>query len=107
MGYAYRYSPDGSRELTIVEDKAAIVRRIFNNYLDGKSMRVIAIGLNNDGIDTSKGHPWVSSTIAQVLTNPHYYGKTYMGMSWLKAEKRIRAPASNWTIADGNHPPIV
>lgn len=49
----YRKGEDGNPE--IVPEEAKIIRRIFNEYLLGKSLNVIAQGLIDDGILTPRG----------------------------------------------------
>jgi site-specific DNA recombinase len=48
--YGYRPVPGKRGELEIVEAEADVVRRIFREYVAGKTPREIAHGLNRDGI---------------------------------------------------------
>ena len=73
--------PDrGLRE--IVPEQAAIVRRIFTEYLAGKSPRAIARALNQDGIPGPTGGIWFDTVIRGrparhdgLLRNPLYAGR--------------------------------
>ena len=67
---------------TINEAEAGIVRRIYADYLDGKSSRTIAMSLNRDGIPGPQGSEWGPSTIhgnpkrgTGILNNELYVGK--------------------------------
>lgn len=59
-----------------------IVRRIFQEYIEGKGFDRIARGLYNEGIPTSsqiRGKPnasdkWHGSSVRVILMNPHYTG---------------------------------
>ncbi|PJB70265.1 MAG: resolvase [Alphaproteobacteria bacterium CG_4_9_14_3_um_filter_47_13] len=69
-------------ERTINEDQARIVNRIFKEYLEGKSPKAIAAGLNKDGIPGPTGKSWGSSTIygnrqrgTGILNNELYIGE--------------------------------
>jgi site-specific DNA recombinase len=64
-GRAYGYRPAlGKRgELEIVDEEAEVVRRIFREYVAGKTPREIAHALNKDGIRPPRGTNWTSSTI--------------------------------------------
>lgn len=64
-GYAFGYRPILGRpgELEIVEDEAVVVRRIFGDYVSGKTPRQIAHTLNKEGIRPPKGKHWIASTI--------------------------------------------
>lgn len=65
----------------LLPDEAAIVRRVFEEYLSGKGTEAIANGLNADGL-TNRGGKWYPSVIAHMLRNIDYTGnlllqKTY------------------------------
>lgn len=65
----------------LLPDEAAIVRRVFEEYLSGKGTEAIANGLNADGL-TNRGGKWYPSVIAHMLRNVDYTGnlllqKTY------------------------------
>lgn len=84
----------GKRE--IVESEAAIVRRVFQEYAAGQSIRGICIRFNDEGIAspgaTKKNYQdadtyrnlsefgrtiWGSGAIYRILKNPAYVGKSY------------------------------
>lgn len=50
--YGYVKSPEDKHKLVVDEVASEIVKRIFREFLDGKSMYKIAEGLNQDGIDS-------------------------------------------------------
>lgn len=65
----------------LLPDEAAIVKRVFDEYLSGKGTEAIANGLNADGL-TNRGGKWYPSVIAHMLRNVDYTGnlllqKTY------------------------------
>ncbi|XVV06350.1 recombinase family protein [Actinosynnema sp. CA-248983] len=67
-GYKPVYSPDTGRSLgwVIVEEEAAIIRRIVADGLDGKGPTTIARELNAEGIPTSRGHLWDKRRVQHV-----------------------------------------
>jgi len=67
------YDWEGDR-LVIVPEEAAIVRRIFQNFLDGKSRLETERELNGEGITTKGGFKWCDSNIRCILTNVTYTG---------------------------------
>ena len=77
----YDKGPDGG--LVINNEQAKIVRRIYGEFLEGKSPFAIAKGLTADGIPSPAGKPqWNDLTIKRVLSNETYKGdkllqKTY------------------------------
>lgn len=57
------------------EDEAAIVRRIYREYLEGANFRDIAMGLERDKIKTGgKRYKWHLSTVQGILQNEKYIG---------------------------------
>ena len=77
------YTKDKDGNLIIDEEEAVIIRRIFREYLEGKSLIQIARGLEADGILTGAGKKkWRPETIKKMLQNEKYIGdallqKTY------------------------------
>jgi site-specific DNA recombinase len=72
--YGYRYAEDKSG-LVVIPAEAEIVRRIFNEYVAGRSMTQIAKGLHGDGVKTKKGAYWRQAQISGFLRNTIYIGK--------------------------------
>jgi hypothetical protein len=72
----------------------AIVERIYDQYLHGKSPFEIAKELTADGIPTPKGkEKWTTSTVSYILGNDRYSGDIIMQKSIcvdLFAHKRVR-----------------
>jgi site-specific DNA recombinase len=61
--YGYRPVPGKPGELEIVEDEAAIVRRIFAAYAAGRTPRDISHDLNRENVRPPRGQRWNASTI--------------------------------------------
>lgn len=87
-GLAYGYATVLGKpgELAIDEGKAAIVRRIHEEYAKGSTARDIAHRLNLDHIPGPRGGKWNASTINGsasrengILLNPIYSGKLVWG----------------------------
>lgn len=69
--------------LVICEEEAAIVRRIFKEYAEGKSYRQIIDGLNADGIKTKRGNTFGANSLHDLLHNEKYIGVlTYGAMPY-------------------------
>lgn len=65
-------------ELVINESEAAIVRRIFDMYLQGYGIKTIANRLNDEGIKKRNEKKWNHSTIQYVLNNERYMGDSLL-----------------------------
>lgn len=58
----------------IIPEEAVIVRRIFNEYLEGAGLNLICKRLNDDGVPTRNGGIWQPRTIARIIRNYTYTG---------------------------------
>jgi site-specific DNA recombinase len=100
-------------ERTINEPEANIIRRIFTEYLAGKSSRTIAMVLNSEGVPGPHGSEWGPSTIhgnpkrgTGILNNELYIGKlVWNRLRYLKdpdTGKRVSRPnpEADWVIQD-------
>jgi site-specific DNA recombinase len=98
---------------TINPAEAAVVCRIFSDYLSGKSSRTIAWELNKEGVPGPQGSQWGPSTIhgnpkrgVGILNNELYIGRlVWNRLRYLKdpdTGKRVSRlnPESEWIIQD-------
>jgi hypothetical protein len=65
----YGYDKDGEMEYIINEEKAAVVRRIFAEYIQGKSLPEISRSLAKDGIVSPWGKVWTPTVLSKLLKN--------------------------------------
>lgn len=70
-------------KLVINETEAAVIRRIFDLYLQGYGTLAIAKMLNEDGIPRKHGYEkWLPSSINYVLNNERYMGDALLQKSY-------------------------
>lgn len=78
-GYDKTTVIEGKRKyptLVINEEKASVVRMIYNAYVnENVGSQVIANRINDMGITPPLGKSWSRDTIRDILENPHYIGK--------------------------------
>jgi len=84
--YGYRriaQTPERAAHLEVYEPEAAIVRRIFEDYVrHGVSTRQLTFHLNQERIPSPSGKPiWGPSTIGRILRNEAYIGRVYYNRS--------------------------
>ena len=106
------YDKDESGHLIINPEQAEIVKRIFREYLEGKSCKKIAQGLERDGILTSRGKAkWHDTSIRKILENEKYMGdallqKTYTIDFLNKKRGKNNGILPQYYIED-DHEPII
>ena len=106
--YGYRWEGD---ELVIVPEEAEIVKRIFQNFLDGKSRLETEREFAAEGITTRDGHRWTDSNLKVVLTNVTYTGnlllqKEFVADPITKQKKKNRGELPQYYVED-THPAII
>jgi len=121
-GITYGYAPvPGKRgERVIVEREAEIVRRVFAEYVTGRTPRDIAVGLNYDKIKPPRGKFWSAGTIhgnrargSGLLSNALYDGRLVWNKVAMKKDpatgKRISRvnPETDWQTTAVPHLRIV
>ena len=70
-------------KLVVVPEEAEIVKRIFRNFLDGKSRLETERELNAEGITTKRGYRWIDSNIKVILTNITYTGNMLLQKEYI------------------------
>jgi site-specific DNA recombinase len=70
--YGYRFT--GTLEAEIVEEEAAIVRKVYNWYIEGYGYRTIASRLDAAGIKPRQSSKWDYTSIREMLMNEMYIG---------------------------------
>ncbi len=114
--YGYQLDPDRPRDpsrVTINDAEAAVVREMFDFYLeDGSTLYRLVQHLHAIGVLSPKGGKyWSTGTLRGILTNPAYTGQVYAGRQrmvkphWRRSathpigksgESHIKVPEEEW-----------
>ncbi len=92
-GYKRVYVQDGIKKrprLELNPPHDAVVRRIFDVTLQGKTSLDILKTLNAEGIPSPKGKQWRKTTIHKVLTNEAYTGTLVWGQKARDGQEPVR-----------------
>ena len=113
--YGYKKSETGWE----IDEKAAeTVRRIFDMYIGGKSIKGIAYILSEERIPIPLAHQknesypftWCSKSVKDILKRLEYAGHTVNFKTHKKSykiKKKVYNPRSEWLIFENTHPAIV
>ena len=106
------YTKDEEGNLIIVPEEAEIIKRIYREYLEGKSLAGIGRDLEEDGILTAAGKPrWRPETIKKILMNEKYIGdallqKTYT-VDFLEKKRAKNDGLIPQYYVEGSHEAII
>ena len=97
--------------MTIREDEAETVRRIFRLYLEGMGREKIANMLNREHVPAPRGGRWHSHEVLQILQNEKYAGelllqKTFVADHLSKKQVMNRGELGKVHVR-GSHDPII
>ena len=89
--YGYEKGEDGKPK--IIPEQAEVVRRIYESYLAGQSLRMIKDSLEQDGIPNIKGVvSWHPAVLQSILANEKYCGDVLRQKTFIEdtISKRVR-----------------
>ena len=128
--YGYIKDPNDKNALLVDGEAAAVVRDIFNMFLDGMSKNAIVHYLNGHGIlspsaykrqrlrlkyqnpsvDPAKPSLWCAASITNILKNRMYCGDMVQGRYRMKSYKihvQEAVPEDEWYIVENTHEAII
>ena len=124
--YGFIKNPENGNQILIDDEVAGVVRRIYDLYLGGKSMFVIAEMLNDEGVESPaaykerifptfkqsnvKYYLWDKMKVRNILIDATYCGnltqRKYRKVNY-KVDKGIALPPREWITVEGTHEGIV
>ena len=106
--FGYEWEDD---HLVVVPEEAAVVQRIFQNFLDGKSRLETERELNGEGITTKGGYRWCDSNIKVILQNITYTGNLLLQKEYIddpinKRRRKNKGELPQYFV-ENTHEPII
>lgn len=99
------------KKLVINEEKAKVVKYIFELKLSGLGYISISKRLNEEGILSPSGKMWGYTTVATIIRNATYKGEyianKYTNIKIAGKKKQIINPKEKWQIYKNQHPAII
>ncbi|MCJ7854852.1 recombinase family protein [Lachnospiraceae bacterium NSJ-143] len=98
--------------LTVNEEQAKVVRKIFEMYKEGAGVRKISKTLESEGIPSPAGlHHWKNTSLLKMLANEKYIGtlkqKKEITIDYLTHKKILNDGREDFIIIENHHTPIV
>ena len=101
----------GKNGITVNPDEAALVRSIFQRFLDGESLSHIARDLNESGVRGVLGGGWKAEQVRQILSNEKYTGNALLWKSFrnnhIEKQQRPNRGELPMYYAEETHPAII
>lgn len=98
--YGFRWQgPKGEKVPVLVPEEAAIVRRVFAEFLAGRSQQSIQKALNAEGVKTANGGQWYQGTVGKLLANPLYMGCVQSNGEVYEGQHEAIVDAETWQRA--------
>ncbi len=96
-------------ELTINEEEAQVVRRIFELYISGLGCRGIRKKLTSEGYLTRSSTEFAETTIKRMIKNEKYKGTVIFNKQHkdFETKKIIQNPQSEWIVHENRIPAII
>jgi len=106
------YTKNEEGGLVIVPEEADIVRRIYAEYMDGRSLLQIKRGLEADGILNGAGNAkWHESNIKQILSNEKYIGDALLQKTYTVNTLEKKRVTNNGIVpkyyVEGSHEAVI
>ncbi len=106
------YDRGENGELVLNEEQAAIVRRIYGLFLQGRSPYAIAKLLTSEGIPTPSGkETWCGATVKSILQNEKYKGDALLQkrytVDFLSKKKKVNKGEVPQYYVEGSHAAII
>ena len=109
--FGYRYSGEKKERYAVDEAQAPVVKRIFADFVGGKSLTRIVAELNDEGVPTNTGRgKWHKPTLWHLLRCRSYLGEaTVMRTQFGEDGKSrvLRPEAEIVTLPEGTIPPLI
>ena len=107
MGYRVTYN-NGIPDVLVIEEEAALIREMFNKYLDGETLTEIAREMMKREIKTTRGGElWTSARIKNILTNLTYTGNKLTNEQTKDLLTRSQDNLTNQYIIEQSNPAII
>lgn len=108
-GRVFGYHVGKNCALTINEEEAEVVRKIFELYISGYSLNDLKNYLDSKGIKSPMGSVWSNSTLSGILRNEKYIGDVMLHkeIQVNGVRKVIRNKEVNQYYIENHHPAII
>ena len=97
------------KKLCVNPSEAEVVRRIFETFVQVRSIRRTVDTLNSLGVKSRTGKKWAVATVHSILNSPVCMGKISYGKTRtdLESGKLLDVSPGEWKVVQGQHESII
>ncbi len=97
------------KRLCVNPEEAAVLRQIFDKYIETESLRAVTHWLNTKRYKSRYGTSWAATSVRRVLQNQAYVGKVVWGkrLSSKSTTGITYRPKNKWVVADAEYAAII
>ena len=107
FGYKFEYDKEGKKSLVIDEEKAQIVKNIFDMYLNGNGAYKIKSWLDSIGVRSNNDIPFSEQAVRRILKNEIYCGYVSWNNYKRRGTKSIKQSKDQIIYSKGKHEAII
>lgn len=106
-GYKFEYDKEGKKSLVIDEEKAQIVKNIFDMYLNGNGAYRIKTWLDSIGVRSNNDIPFSEQAVRRILKNEIYCGYVSWNNYKRRGTKSVKQSKDQIIYSKGKHEAII
>ena len=96
--------------LSVKEDEAVIVKKVFDYYINGLGLKSVSKKLVNDNHFNKNGNPFTFSSLRNIISNPKYKGYScenkYYSVDF-KYGKKLKTDKAEWIVKKDENIPLI
>ena len=110
LGYRYEYIQDVAAQRTVMkifEEEAEIVRQIFYQIDQGRSISAVTKWLYEQGYTTQKGNTFTKAAVHAIAQNPIYSGRVVWNRRSRASGRLLKNKSEDVVVGKPTHPAII
>lgn len=103
----YGYAIGKDKQLKIESKEAKVIKQIYEDFLQNKSIRRTCYCLNATGQYNRQGKAWSLTSIRRILSSPTYAGTLCYSKRTNRGDNLIQKRKEDWLTVPNAHPAII
>ncbi len=104
--FGYRLNKK-TKKLEIDDAEAKLVRQMYSDFLEHRSVRQVITSINAAGYRTRNGKQWSRASVRRILSSPVYIGTLRYGKRTGQRGGMRQVDEEHWIVTENAHEPII